>query len=366
MAVEVQKEIGEEARLSLLRRVGSIALALGIGTAGGTAAYLLQLPLPWMIGSMSATTVAAILGAPIAMAKGLRAVMVTVLGVMLGSGFTPEIMAHFATWLPTLGLLFFYVAAAGSLGTLYVQRLCGYDRPTAYFSAMPGGLSEMILVGTAMGGDARRISLVHGSRLLLVVMIIPFLYNYVHGLEAGERPPIGPSLLDLPLDDLLLLAMAAVVGYALARALRIPAAAVVGPMLVSAAIHLVGWTSAKPPLELVAAAQVAVGAAVGARFSNTATRLVFQTLLHAAGGAAILMALAGLFSVGVSLVLPLSLDAVLLAFSPGGLAEMSLIAIAIGADTAFVATHHIVRIILIVVLAPPAFRLLGRWERARS
>ena len=42
---------------------------------------------------------------------------------------------------------------------------------------------------------------------------------------------------------------------------------------------------------------------------------------------------------------------------------MSLIAIAIGANTAFVATHHIVRIILIVVLAPPAFKLLRRWER---
>ncbi len=47
-----------------------------------------------------------------------------------------------------------------------------------------------------------------------------------------------------------------------------------------------------------------------------------------------------------------------LAFSPGGLAEMSLIAIAIGA--AFVATHHVVRIFLIVVIAPHAFRLLRR------
>ncbi len=49
-----------------------------------------------------------------------------------------------------------------------------------------------------------------------------------------------------------------------------------------------------------------------------------------------------------------------LAFAPGGLAEMSLIAIAINADAAFVATHHVVRIFLIVVLAPLAFRLTRR------
>ena len=348
---------------SLLRQVYSVTLALGIGTAGGYAAYLLQLPLPWMIGAMSATTLAALLGAPIAMAKSLRVVMITVLGVLLGSGFTPEIVAHLTSWIPTLALLFLYVTLAGGLGALYFQRVCRYDGTTAYFSAMPGGLSEMILIGAEMGGDARRIALVHASRLLLVVMLIPFLYNYVHGLAPGDRPPSGPSITELPLHDLLLLTMSAVVGYALARSLRVPAAAVVGPMLVSALIHLLGWTAAKPPIEIVGAAQVAVGAAIGARFSNTEWRLFWSTLLHAAGGTAILMLLAAAFAAGISLVLPLSIDAVLLAFSPGGLAEMSLIAIAIGANTAFVATHHIVRIILIVVLAPPAFKLLRRWER---
>ena len=50
----------------------------------------------------------------------------------------------------------------------------------------------------------------------------------------------------------------------------------------------------------------------------------------------------------------------MLAFSPGGLAEMSLIAIAIGADAAFVATHHIVRIFLVIVIAPLAFKLMRR------
>ena len=45
-------------------------------------------------------------------------------------------------------------------------------------------------------------------------------------------------------------------------------------------------------------------------------------------------------------------DKVLLAFSPGGLPEMSLIALALETDVPFVAMHHMIRIILIVTLAP--------------
>src|SRR5918992_591771 len=117
-------------------------LALAIGAAGGWAAYAVELPLAWMIGAMVATTVAAILGLPIALPTGLRSMMVAVLGLMLGSGFSPALLDRFA----------------------------GYDPVTAYFSAMPGGLSEMILVGSEMGGDVRVISLTHGFRILLVVL----------------------------------------------------------------------------------------------------------------------------------------------------------------------------------------------------
>ena len=63
---------------------------------------------------------------------------------------------------------------------------------------------------------------------------------------------------------------------------------------------------------------------------------------------------------GVSIVTKTSAPAVLLAFAPGGLAEMSLIALALGVDVAYVATHHVVRIFFIVALAPLVFRLLRR------
>ena len=148
-------------------------LALALGTGGGWLANLAGLPLPWMIGAMLATTGAALAGLPVALWQRLREGFVVVLGVMLGSSFTPEIAAQLPGWGLSIVILSVYTVVSGGLGAWFFHRVAGYDRITSYFSAMPGGLSVMIFVGEAMGGDSRLISLTHASRLLLVVLILP-------------------------------------------------------------------------------------------------------------------------------------------------------------------------------------------------
>jgi hypothetical protein len=62
-----------------------------------------------------------------------------------------------------------------------------------------------------------------------------------------------------------------------------------------------------------------------------------------------------------------SIQATILSFAPGGLAEMSLIALALNVDAAFVSTHHVVRIALIVTLSPLVFRIVrGIRSRRRT
>ena len=341
-------------------QLGQLLLALAIGSAGGYAAFLLKLPLAWMIGAMAATTLAASAGAPIAMPLSLRAVMVAVLGVMLGSSFSPAILGQLAEWLVSLSALVAYVAVAGAAGAVYFRRVANYDPVTAYFAAMPGGLSEMFLIGSAMGGDGRIISLIHASRILLVVLTLPFAFQLLLGYQPATRPAAGLPIAEVPVEDLLLLAGCGLVGFFTARLLRIPAAGIVGPMVLSAGVHLAGLTKAAPPLELIAAAQLVVGSAIGCRFAGSSLRFIRRTILIAAGATAILLAVTLAFAVALNAVTGLPTAALVLAFAPGGLAEMSLIALALALETAFVATHHIVRIFLIVVAAPLVFRLTRR------
>lgn len=338
-------------------QVPRTALALGVGALGGWLALMAALPLPWMIGAMVATTLAAIAGAPIQVWTPLRAGFVAVLGVMLGSAFTPAILGRLDDWALSLLVLVACTVAAGVVGQRYFRHVAGYDRTTSYFAAMPGGLSEMILVGEAMGGDPRTISLTHAARLLLVVFTLPFAFQLLLGYDPAVRPAPGASLLAAVPSDLAILAACGLLGFAGAKALRVPAAPVVGPMLLSAAVHLVGITKSGPPGELVAAAQVVVGSHIGARFAGTPPVEVARAVLWAVGGTAVILGTTVAFAVGAQQLTGLDLAALTLAYAPGGLAEMSLVALALGIDAAFVGTHHIVRIFLIVVFAPMLFRL---------
>jgi uncharacterized protein len=335
-----------------------LAGALALGGLGGWLAAWMHLPLAWMIGAMLATTAGAMAGLPITVSMRLRGLFVIVLGLMLGSSFTPAILDRLGDWALSLSALLAYILISGAAGTLFFRRLVGYDPVTAYFAAMPGGFSEMVLVGTAMGGDTRIISMTHAARVLLIVLALPFAFQLLLDYDPAARPAFGAALGELTPADILILGLCGVAGFLGARALRVPAAPVVGPMILSAVVHLAGWISVPPPAVLVAAAQVVVGASIGCRFAGVGVAFVARIVTAAAGVTLVLVAVTLLVAWAIHAATGLPADALVLAFAPGGLAEMSLIAIALSMDAAFVATHHIVRIFLVVVLAPLAFRAL--------
>lgn len=336
----------------------ALFFALTAGSLGGAAFTALDLPLAWMIGAMTATTILAVGGVRVAVPMRLRSAMIMILGIMLGSAFTPEILEQIGRWAVSLGVLVVYMFSSAFVGTLFLRRVVGYDPVTAYFAATPGGLSEMVLVGGALGGDEREISLCHGIRVMLVVMALPFWFQFVDGYDASLRT-VSEAANMLGVRDALLLG-ACVVGAPLAGWLRLPAAALVGPMIFSAAIHLSGLTTSRPPVELIAVAQIVVGSAIGARFVGVGLARLGRAAVIASALTALMLLVAVMLAMVLGALTGISLPALILAYSPGGLAEMSLTALALGVDVAFVSTHHIVRIILIVTLAPAVFRLLHR------
>jgi uncharacterized protein len=309
-----------------------------------------------MMGAMCATTLAALARVPIAASKGLRNGFVVVLGVLLGSTFTPAMVDVIGEWSLSLAAMAVYVAAVG-LGLCFLMlKLTRYDKPTCYFSSAPGGLSEMIIVGGAMGGNERVISLVHSARILFVVFSLPFFFSYsADSYLAATAAGAGDGA--IAWVDIGLLVAAALAGAVVFILLRVPAAQLIGPMLFSAAIHLMGWTEARPPAELVAVAQVVIGSSIGSRFAGIQWREVVQPVGIALLLTIIMTSASAGFAWALQPLVGAPFDALWLAFSPGGLAEMSLIALALHLDPAFVATHHVFRILLVVILAPLAYRL---------
>lgn len=343
-----------------------MALTLALGGVGGVLFHELHMPLPWMIGALIFTLIASLSGAPLVRPKRLRIYMVPVLGVMLGAGFTPEAIRHATEWVASISMLLVYALGVTAMVSYYLVRVARWDAATSYFSASPGGFGEMALLGEAMGADDRKISLNHSVRIMLTVLVIPFWFKFFEGYQPGNMGALG-NMTDVRLKDAAILIACAVVGFYGARRLRFPAAQLLGPTLVSAIVHLAGFTEARPPQEIIALAQVVIGASIGCRFLGISLREMSATMVQAAGLTVFMLcsALAGAWIVHEFTGIPV--NTVWLAFAPGGLAEMTLISLSLGIDVAFVSVHHMVRVIFLVAMAPIAFKLLrGVLERTEA
>jgi hypothetical protein len=346
------------------KRVAGILGTLLFGAAGGLLFFKLAMPLPWMIGAMVVTTLAALSGAPLKGPGGIRPFMITILGIMLGSAFTPQALAHVGRWWPSLATLIVFIVVVTAASAAFLAKAGRFDPVSAYFSASPGGFATMLVLGGELGGDERKISLVHAVRILMTVLVIAFWFRFFEGYRPGSAAALG-GIADIAGRDFVILALCAI-GFPIARRLRVPAPALIGPMLLSAAVHMAGVTVAKPPAELVNLAQIVIGANVGCRFVGVPVRHVVKTLYLSIAVTVFMLALAVVAAFGLSRATGLGFEPLWLAFAPGGLAEMTLISLALGIDTAFVSTHHLLRMVFMVTAAPLAFSLLKRRMRLEA
>lgn len=352
---EKKRIIGHEGLKPLL-------LALVIGTIGGFVFDYLRMPLAWMLGACVFSTVAAFSGLRIGMRVRLRQGMIIIMGVLLGAGFTPDLVQRLGQWGVSLCVLTGMTMTGATLSYMWFRRFTNWDKPTCYFAAMPGGLNDMTIMGGAMGGEERAIALAHALRILTVVLTIPVWYRLVNGAQTSVLTMThGPSNYDW--QDYAILTACGIAGALLGRLLRLPASFMMGPMILSAIVHLSGVTDSKPPGELVAAAQIVMGTGIGCRFVGAAIDRLHKEMAASIGAAVILIACAVVFAKITVAVTGLNLDATVLSYAPGGFAEMSLIGLALGVEIAMVATHHLFRLFLIILTGPFVFRFGIRRER---
>lgn len=335
-----------------------VLLALLISLICGFGGYAFGLPLPWMLGPMIGNTIAAMSGMAIKGPITLRFYLVPVIGVMLGSAVTPALFADLGAWGATLIALPLCLAATAAVSFAVYRRLGKYDPVTAYYAAMPGGLNEMVILGAEGGGDDKKIAIAHASRVLLVIFFVVGVFWFGFGVRAtgtGAWVALG----DLSLPDYAILTVCAVFGVIIGRALRLPAAAVFGPMALSAVVHLLEWVTLPPPSVLVIAAQMVMGTVIGSRFVGTTWREIGSDL-RLGLLSSLLMLLVAALAAELLMLAGVPLSQAFLGFAPGGLMEMSLLALAMDQDPAYVSTVHLIRITLVIAAAPLAFGLIRR------
>ncbi len=336
-------------------------LTFAIALAGVGVFELLALPLPFLFGPMFACLLAALLGLRMQGAGEISVAARTVLGVAVGASITPAILGQVPLMAITLALIPVYVAVIGLIGVPFFQRVCGFDRMTSYYAAMPGGFQDMVLFGQEAGANPRALSLIHATRVLVIVTLVPILLTGPFGLSLDQ--PIGAPARDVPLWDMALMVVIALIGWKGGVRIGLFGAAILGPLILAMALSLGGILQHRPPAEAIMAAQFFIGMGIGMQFRGVTLRELRHDVAAGAAFAVILAALAGVFTWLAYKIGGAPMLEAFLSFAPGGQAEMTVLAIVAGADLGFIVIHHLMRLVVVITGAPIMARLI--WGKAK-
>ncbi len=335
-----------------------------VGAFGGALAALLGLPLPWLLGSIAAVALIAIL-APrrlpegYAFPQGLRILFIALIGMLIGAQVTPDLIRSVPHMALSMAGVVVFVLLAQAANYMIFRRLGRFDAPTAWFAGAPGGLVESITMGEAAGAEIPVLVTQQFLRIILVIGLVPLALSVWHGTAMGSASGLDFGPERAALGGLPLVLAVAIIGALIGRALHLPAWQLTGALLASAVLSLLGHPLA-PPGWLVDVAMVVVGAGLGLRFTGFNRRLLLRGLwLSAASVSAMLMLGAGLAAL-VQRATGQDFEMLLIAYAPGGINEMALIALWLEASPATVTLHHILRLVVTILGMGVVARRLAR------
>ncbi|MCB1489604.1 MAG: AbrB family transcriptional regulator [Bauldia sp.] len=326
-----------------LRLAGTMLVA----ALGGGLATLAGMPASWLSGAMVAVTAASLAGWDTRLPLPIVELAFLLIGTALGSGVTPELLNGALAWPLSLLGLATTVAACIVAVRVFLVRVAGWDRDTAFFSAVPGALSFVLALASETSADMRKVAASQSIRIFLLVAVLPGL------IVAVEPNPPAPVILPgAPLAHIVLMILGAAVVGLLFRRLGVPAGLLTGSFLASAFLHGSGLVTGALPTPLVVIAFILLGALVGSRFAGTTLRFVAGILVASVGAFLVATTIAALMAIAIAEIIGVPIDQAIVAYAPGGLDAMMSLSLALHMDTAFVAAHQFARFAGIAIVLP--------------
>lgn len=350
-----------------------------ISSMGGFLVSLTGLGIGWMLGTIIIAAFLnfrrpAWLSLPES-AKGLPRYWLNIgqliLAIEMGRKLNSAILHTFSENVLTVTSMLFISIALSLLSGFILWKFTKTDLLTSLFATAPGGVATMPGIAEEVGANTAIVSLIQTIRIFAVVLTIPLIAS---SLVASSVPTSVPGTVVnstgefgvIAFAGTLLLAVSAFLGYYVGKLFRLPAPWLVGGMLGTAVAqnaysfitgsNIVAWW----PQAIIILAQIFIAASIGSRFQKRMFTGIGKTVVVAFVSTLGLVAAMFASALLVSKVTGISLVTSVLAFAPGGVAEMTATAVVLNADAAFVVTVQVLRIVIILLVLPPLFRAFYR------
>lgn len=333
------------------------ALTLAVAVGGGLLAHAIGMPAEWIAGGLLAVAIASLAGLNTGFPRPLRAPVFLILGIYAGTGVTPETLYQMQTWPASFLILALSVIALIAGSYWWLHNRCGWARNDAILSSMPGALSFVIAAAEGLKADMKKVAISQTMRLVLLVELIPLIAFLV-----GE-PAAAAVVVDRPIAGLRELGLYLAVGIVaslLLNAINVPGGWVLGGLFASASLILTGTVDARLPAFLIIPATVSLAAIAGSRVRPGDLAILPRILGPALVAFLISVILSAMAAIAVTLLFGINIIQTLMAFAPGALETLIVLAFQMNIDPAYVAAHHVARFAALAIAIPLVARWLAR------
>jgi membrane AbrB-like protein len=330
---------------------------LAIGGAGGLLFLWAHLPGGLISGAMIAVAAAALAGRPLSLPPHVTQTLLVLLGISLGSVVSRELIHHVSAYPLTIALLALATFCSTLGSSLYLQRVHGWDRTSAFLAGSPGALSQITILAVERGADLPAIAVVQTMRVIILTAALPMLLA-----ATGAAPAAAPALLTNPASPpgLLVLAAASLALSLAFRLIKFPASWMFGAMIASSLLHGTGLIDGGLPNWVRSVALIGIGSLIGSRFARMKIKVMLGHINAALGSFAIAIAVSAAFVAVIVATTHVRPGDLMVAFAPGAMDAMLALALTLHIDPIFVGAHHLSRFVFVTIATPGIVHLFGR------
>ena len=309
-----------------------------------------NLPLAWFLGPMLATSLAALMGLKIKMPRLVLSSILILLGLYIGNYIDKDLFSQIHEWALTSVIMLFYILISIFVVSKYLQKYSNYEKKTSIFSSAPGALGPLMILAEDQKSDLSHVATSHLIRLIIIITIFPFFVNSYY--VEGQLQEVQQNFENQNIYHLFILIIFSIILILFFNKIKFPAALLAGTLVASGILQITEIASYKISPDIVDYCLLILGSSVGCRFANKTFYEISKNAFHSLVATFLLVFLGLLAAYAASLVIDKNIFSLILSYCPGGIYEVAVIAIFFDLDPEFVAFHHIIRLLLILLIVP--------------
>lgn len=348
------------------------AVVAAVTFFGGSAVEQVGLPAPHLITGLVVGLVIALTGlirrTGAVLPKIVYLAGQAIAGVLLGTYFSLPALGRTGWALVPLVAVTLLTLLLSVAAGLVLARRTDLDEPTAALGMIAGGSAGIVAAADDLHADARLVAVLQYVRLVLVVLTAPLLVRFVLAPH-GTYATVGAKEIEavVSLHSFILTPLLALGGAWAAIRLRVPAGALIGPLVLTAIGGGLGlWNDLQPPEVVREPAFIVIGLAVGVGFDLLVIRRAAKAAPAALAAIVIIVLACGGLAALIAASTHISLLDAYLATTPGGINAVLVTAFAAGANCLVFGIQGL-RLFVMVLAAPVLIRwLLRRHDQHRQ